>query len=70
MNEEIESIKCQIISAGVDNLRKFGYPTANKKSIFKTLIFKKLFMQMLHDNKGQGSKVDNAIDQLIAKLTK
>lgn len=53
------------VSAGVQNLRNFGYPGCNKDNILTDEIYKAFFVSMLRDNKGYSSEVDDAIDELL-----
>ncbi len=47
-------IRSKLISAGVKNLREFGYPSCDDKNILTDQIFKAFFVSMLRDNLGKG----------------
>lgn len=58
----------KLISAGVKNLRAYGYQACNKKNILTDEIYKGFFASMLNDNKGKGgADVDEAIERLLLK---
>ena len=63
----MNDIREKLIAAGVKNLKEFGYPDCNKINIFTDMIYKKMFVSMLKENKGHGETTDNAIDELIVK---
>ena len=58
--------KENMISAGVRNLKEFGYPQCDKENILTDDIFKAFFASMLKDNKGHGADTDKAIDELLS----
>lgn len=64
--ERLESIKQKLITAGVRNLKEFGYPYANNENILTDEIYKAFFSRMLDDNIGNGEIIDDAIN-LIRK---
>lgn len=47
-------IRTTLISAGVKNLRAFGYPAASEDNILTDLIYSRFFDNMLEQNLGQG----------------
>lgn len=51
-------IRSKLISAGVKNLREFGYPKCDEKNILTDLIYKGFFVSMLRDNLGKGYDTD------------
>lgn len=59
-------MKDKLISAGVKNLREYGYPECNKDNILTDQIYKAFFASMLKDNKGNGDSIDKVIDELLA----
>jgi len=59
-------MKDQLISAGVKNLKAYGYPECNKDNILTDQIYKAFFVSMLKDNKGNGAAIDKAIYELLA----
>jgi len=64
-----EQIKDKLLTAGVSNLKQFGYPEANKENILADVIYAGFFKSMLNDNKGQaGKQVDTVIDELLSAV--
>lgn len=61
-------IRDKLITAGVKNLREFGYPNCNKKNILTDEVYKKFFISMLNDNKGHSVEIDIIIDRLLKEL--
>lgn len=62
-----EQIKEKILTAGVSNLKQFGYQEVNKENILTDLVYSGFFKSMLNDNKGKSTKqVDNVIDELLS----
>lgn len=61
------SIDEKLITAGVRNLREFGYPHCNSENIFTDEIYRTFFVSMLKDNKGHGAEIDAAINRLLAR---
>lgn len=61
-----KSIRQHLISAGVKNLREFGYPDCDEENILTDQIYKAFFISMLKDNLGQG--VDAEINALLKEL--
>jgi len=64
----IEQIKEKLLSAGVKILKEFGYPKADTKNILTDEVYKEFFKSMLEDNKGNGSQIDSAIDELLMSV--
>lgn len=65
------TIRKQLITAGVRNLRTFGYPDCSAENILTDDIYSQFFVGMLNDNKGKGSRAVNmAIDGLLAEVGK
>lgn len=62
-------MKDKLISAGVRNLREFGYPKCDKTNILTDQVYKEFFAAMLRDNKGHSAAADEAIDELLAEIT-
>ena len=52
----------KIISAGVANLKEFGYPNVNAENILTDLIYSAFFKTMLEGNLG-----DSRLDQDVLK---
>ena len=62
-----EQIKEKILTAGVSNLKQFGYQEVNKENILTDLVYSGFLKSMLNDNKGKSTKqVDNVIDELLS----
>lgn len=59
-------MKDKLITAGVKNLREFGYPHCDKNNILTDAVYKAFFASMLKDNKGHGAAIDKTIDELLA----
>ena len=53
-------------SAGVRNLREFGYPDVTAENIGADPVYRQFFRSMLSENLGQG--VDEDINALIAEI--
>jgi len=60
----------KLITAGVKNLRKYGYPQCNKNNILTDQIYQAFFVSMLIDNKGIEKAIDSVIDELLAEIKK
>ena len=60
-----EQIKEKLVIAGIKNLKEFGYPDVTKETILTDEIYKEFFKSMLKENKGNGSQIDKAIDELL-----
>lgn len=64
-----DQIKEKLLSAGVNNLKEFGYPKVNKQNILTDIIYKGFFKSMLEDNKGKaGIEVDSCINELLTAI--
>ena len=64
-----EQIKTKLISAGVNNLKQFGYPEVNSINILTDVVYSQFFQSMLEDNKGKGGKeVDTAINEILDEI--
>lgn len=61
-------LRKQLISAGVKNLREFGYQTCNETNILTDYIFKKFFLSMLKENKGLRPDIDSEIKALEKEI--
>lgn len=60
------SMRDELISEGVNNLRAYGYLNCNKDNILTNQLYKAFFASMLNDNKGHSLHVDKEIDGLLA----
>lgn len=57
-----------LISAGVKNLKEYGYPNVDEQNILTDPIYSAFFRSMLESNKGHGVDVDKAITALLNRL--
>ncbi len=62
------NIESALITAGVKNLKEFGYPSVTNENILTDQVYKMFFESMLKDNKGQDTQVDKVINGLLSKL--
>lgn len=60
------SIRIQLIKAGVSNLKAFGYSNVTEENILTDEIYKAFFKEMLKDNLCKG--FDKPINQLLQQL--
>ena len=60
------TIREKLITAGIRNLKEFGYPAVDSTNILTDFIYKAFFRSMLEDNRGQG--FDKEINGLIAEI--
>lgn len=61
-------MKEKIIQNGVKNLKEFGYPHVNEQNILTDIIYSAFFKNMLEENKGQNSMIDEVLDELIDQI--
>ena len=61
----MSSIKENLISNGVKNLKEFGYPNVTMENIFTDSIYSKMFKRMLENNKGEDKQIDIYIDEIL-----
>ena len=47
-------VRAHLISAGVRNLKEFGYPDVTTENILTDMIYASFFRRMLEDNLGHG----------------
>lgn len=71
----MSQIRDKIISAGVKNLKEFGYPSANDKNILIDYVYSKFFKKMLEENincpqNKPGSGVDIELRKLFDEVSK
>ena len=64
-----EKIREHLLNAGVKNLNDFGYPKINTENIMTDIVYGGFFKSMLEDNKGNGSQIDEVINELLAELS-
>lgn len=55
-----------LVTAGVKNLREFGYPDVNAENILTDKIYSAFFKSMLNDNLGKG--YDKDINALLEEI--
>lgn len=65
---DAKTIRAHLISAGVKNLRTYGYPKVNADNILTDQVYAAFFVGMLKDNRGHAPDVDRAIDDLLTEL--
>jgi hypothetical protein len=62
----MNNIQEKLIKAGVKNLREFGYTEhCNESTILTDIVYSNMFANMLHENKGNGIAIDEAIEGLL-----
>lgn len=61
-------IREMLLTAGVRNLKEFGYSDVTTKNIVTVRILRTFFLSMLKDNLGQSAEVDIVIHELIAEI--
>lgn len=57
-----------IISAGVANLKEFGYPKVDQKNILTDMIYSAFFKSMLEGNLGDPSHDQDVLTSLINEI--
>jgi hypothetical protein len=62
------TLENQLIAAGVNNLKEFGYPFCDAENILSDAIYSQFFVGMLEGNKGMSPSIDAAIDALLEKI--
>lgn len=67
---ESSRIRTHLITAGVANLKSYGYPHCTAENILSDKVYSAFFKSMLDDNKGHSKAVDAEIDALLAELAK
>ena len=63
-----EQIRQHLISAGVKNLKEFGYINVTSENIITDEVYSQFFKSMLEENIGQNEKVDEVINQLLQEI--
>lgn len=66
--EVLKQIEGNLISAGVKNLKEFGYPSVNNENIVTDTVYSEFFKSMLKDNLGKNKTVDIAIYNVLEKI--
>lgn len=61
-------IRNSLLSAGVKNLKEFGYPSVNEKNILTDTVYKAFFLKMLEDNLGKMAAGDFEITKLMKEI--
>ena len=67
-NELFSKAKSMIIQNGISNLKEFGYDTVNEENIFTDIIYSQMFKRMLKNNKGDDTRIDNIIDDILMDM--
>ena len=62
-------LRHKLITAGVKNLREYGYPDCDSKNILTDKIYSAFFVSMLKDNKGVRKDIDETIDGILVDIT-
>ena len=62
----MKAMKDMLISAGANNLKKFGYPSVSSANILSDKIYRAFFKSMLEENRGRG--VDTSIEELLKEI--
>lgn len=62
------SIREKLLSAGVKNLKEFGYRQVSSESILTDKIYKEFFKSMLQGSKGVSNDADQVIDDLLKEI--
>lgn len=63
-----KQIRDHLISAGVKNLKEFGYPECTSVNILTDEVYVSFFVAMLVENKGHGTSIDKVINELLQEL--
>ena len=62
----MKTMKDMLIGAGVNNLKKFGYPSVSSANILSDKIYRTFFKSMLEANLGRGE--DTPIEELLKEI--
>lgn len=62
-----DMIRSKLLSAGVKNLKEFGYPGVNAENILTDQIYRAFFKSMLEDNMGKG--MDEHVGALLKEVS-
>lgn len=65
-----EEIRAKLISAGVKNMREFGYGYVDEKNILTDEVYSKFFISMLKENKGHSESIDAVIEELLLECAR
>jgi hypothetical protein len=64
-----EQIRQHLLSAGVRNLKEFGYPEVTTETILTDKVYYEFFKSMLNDNLGLGNQqIDEVINNLLTEI--
>lgn len=63
-----KQIREGLITAGVKNLKEFGYPDVNAENIFTTYVYNRFFLSMVKENFGVSTQVDPVLKELQKQL--
>lgn len=65
-----DKIRKHLVSAGVKNLKVYGYPAVTSENILTDRLYSAFFETMLKDNVGHSAGVDLVIAQLLTEIHK
>lgn len=63
-----DNIRKKLLSAGVANLKEFGYRNVSSENILTDKIYKEFFKSMLEQSKGMSNDADQSIDDLLKEI--
>jgi hypothetical protein len=64
-----EQIRQHLLSAGVKNLKEFGYTEATTETILTDEVYREFFKSMLNDNLGLSThQIDEVINNLLTEI--
>lgn len=61
-------IKEKLLIAGVKNLKDFGYSNVDTENILNDTVYSQFFKNMLYENLGHSSKIDDEIYKLLSEI--
>ncbi len=61
-------VKKQLIKAAIKNINEFGFQEVDSENILTDIIYAGLFKSMLKDNLGNGSLIDECINELLDEI--
>lgn len=64
----MKSERDRIISAGVANLKAFGYPKVDKDNILTDRIYGAFFLSMLEENLKSAGEYNNLSEEILKEL--
>ena len=66
MSLKDDVIRAKLLSAGVKNLKEFGYPGVTAENILTDSVYSRFFKSMLEDNLGKG--LDGHVNALLEEV--